>query len=145
MLGRTAKWLRMLGIDTFYDNKAMDADLKKLCLGEKRVLLTKDVALHDAMPAGTSRLVEAVHPRQQLEEIVAVFHLDRLALPPRCSVCNGELAVIEKTLVRELVPPFVFGTQSRFQRCLLCKKVYWQGTHLGKISRFIDTIRKASG
>ncbi len=145
MLGRTARWLRMLGVDTFYDNKADDADLKKLCLGESRVLLTKDVALHASMPAGTSRLVDAVHPRQQLEEIVAVYHLDRLTLPPRCSVCNGELATIAKELVKDLVPPFVFRTQGRFQRCALCRKIYWQGTHLGKINRFIDNFRKASG
>ena len=52
MLGRTARWLRMLGFDTFYDNRAGDDDLKELCISENRVLLTKDVALHQAMPAG---------------------------------------------------------------------------------------------
>ncbi|MCX6555043.1 MAG: Mut7-C RNAse domain-containing protein [Candidatus Aminicenantes bacterium] len=145
MLGKTAKWLRMLGVDTFYDNKANDADLQTLCLREVRVLLTKDVALHAAMPAGTSRLVEAVHPREQLREIVSAFHLDRSALPPRCSLCNGELAAIEKEMVGELVPPYVFRTQDLFQRCSQCHKIYWQGTHLGKINKFIENIRKFSG
>ena len=55
MLGRTAKWLRLLGFDAFYDNKAADAALKKLCLEEQRILLTKDMALHESMPAGSSR------------------------------------------------------------------------------------------
>ncbi|MFH2108262.1 MAG: Mut7-C RNAse domain-containing protein [Chrysiogenia bacterium] len=145
MLGRTARWLRMLGFDTFYDNRAGDADLKTLCLGEKRILLTKDAALHESMPVGTSRLVEAVYPRQQLEELVLVFRLDRIILPPRCSLCNGELAVIEKKLIRDLVPPYVFRTQSSFQRCRSCQKTYWQGTHLGKISKFLENIRKVSG
>jgi len=145
MLGRTARWLRMLGLDTFYDNKADDAELKALCLREDRVLLTKDMALHGSMPVGTSRLVHAVHPRQQLEEIVAFFRLERFPLPSRCSVCNGELAAIGKDLVRERVPPFVFRTQNRFQCCRQCKKIYWQGTHIGKISRFIEAFRKASG
>ncbi len=135
----------MLGCDTFYDNKADDADLKKLCLAESRVLLTKDMALHQSMPAGTSRLVEAVYPRQQLEELVTVFRLDRVALPPRCSVCNGELAAIGKESVRDRVPPYVFRTQARFQRCGQCQKIYWQGTHTGKITRFIENIRKACG
>jgi len=142
MLGRTARWLRMLGIDTFYDNKADDADLKKLCLGEARVLLTKDVKLHGLMPAGTSRLVGAVHPRQQLEEIVAFFHLDRIALPPRCSLCNGELAAVPKESIRDLVPPFVFRTQADFQRCCQCQKIYWQGTHLAKINLFLKNVGK---
>ncbi|MBE0665155.1 MAG: Mut7-C RNAse domain-containing protein [Candidatus Aminicenantes bacterium] len=145
MLGRTARWLRMLGFDTFYDNRAGDDALKKLCLEENRVLLTKDVALHKAMPAGGSRLVEAVYPRQQLEEIISVFHLEQFTLPPRCSLCNGELAAIEKELIRDLVPPYVFRTQSSFQRCQSCQKIYWQGTHLGKISKFFENIRKGSG
>ncbi len=145
MLGRTARWLRLLGFDTFYDNKADDADLKKLCLGESRILLTKDIALHQSMPAGTSRLVEAVYPRQQMEELMAVFRLDRFTLPPRCTLCNGELMAIEKELVEGLVPPYVFLTQSSFQRCENCRKTYWAGTHLGKIARFVESIRKVSG
>ena len=145
MLGRTAKWLRMLGFDAFYDNKAADADLKKLCLEGNRVLLTKDVALHESMPPGTSRLVGAVHTRELLAEIVGAFRLDRFALPPRCSLCNGELAAIEKEAVRDLVPPYVFRTQSSFQRCGRCHKIYWPGTHLGKIVRVCDMFKKASG
>jgi hypothetical protein len=144
MLGKTAKWLRMLGFDTFYSNKAGDGELKDLCLKENRVLLTKDVALHEAMTIGTSRLIEAVHPRQQLEEIVAVFHLDRFALPPRCSLCNGQLTAIEKTLIKDLVPPYVFSAQTSFQRCSQCAKIYWPGTHLIKINQFMEKINKPS-
>ena len=145
MLGRTARWLRLLGFDTFYDNRAGDDALKQLCLQEDRVLLTKDVALHQAMPAGASRLVEAVYPRQQLEETMTVFRLDRFSLPPRCTVCNGGLAAIDKALVRDLVPAYVFRTQSTFQRCGQCQKIYWRGTHFGKITKFIENIRKVSG
>ncbi len=145
MLGSTAKWLRLLGFDTFYDNHADDADLKKLCREQARVLLTKDVALHESMPAGCSRRVEAVYPRQQLEEIVSAFRLEHFTLPPRCPVCNGELASIAKELVRDLVPPFVFRTQPHFQRCSRCRKIYWPGTHLRKITDRIGLVRKASG
>ena len=142
MLGKTAKWLRMLGFDTFYDNHASDDNLKIFCRNQNRILLTKDVALHKAMSTGTSSLVAAVYPRQQLEEIVAVFHLDRFTLPPRCSLCNGELAAIDKTLIKALLPPYVFRTQSSFQRCGICQNIYWPGTHLAKIRLFIEKIRK---
>jgi len=145
MLGRTAKWLRMLGFNVFYDNKAADADLKKLCLEENRVLLTKDVALHESMPHGSSRLVAAVHTREQLAEVVSSFRLDRFALHPRCSLCNGALVPVQKESVQDWVPPYVFRTQSAFQRCCLCRKVYWPGTHLGKIVQVCRMIRKASG
>jgi uncharacterized protein len=145
MLGRTAKWLRMLGFDTYYDNRAGDEELKQLCLRESRVLLTKDVALHQAMPAGSSRLVGSVHPRQQLVELAAALRLDRFTLPPRCSLCNGELAAIGKDPVKGLVPPYVFRTQGSFQRCGRCHKIYWPGTHLGKIVQALEMIRKSSG
>jgi hypothetical protein len=142
MLGRTARWLRMLGFDTFYDNRAEDAGLKELCFREKRVLLTKDVALHRLMPAGTSRLVEAVHLRPQLEEIVCFFNLGRFALPRRCSLCNGVLAAVDKQSLQEMVPPYVYCTQSSFQRCACCRKIYWPGTHQLKITLFLEKIKK---
>ncbi|MCU0236641.1 MAG: Mut7-C RNAse domain-containing protein [Acidobacteria bacterium] len=143
MLGSTARWLRMMGIDTFYDNQAADADLKRLCLEEKRILLTKDAALHGSMPVGTSRRVEAVHTREQLREIAGAFQLVRFILPPRCSLCNGELAALGKDAVEGLVPSYVFRSQQVFQRCSRCARIYWPGTHLAKISDFIAAVRNA--
>jgi hypothetical protein len=145
MLGRTARWLRMLGFDTFYDNKAEDEELKKLCLGESRVLLTKDVALHESLPAAGSHLVRAVRPLQQLEEIAAVFGLARFSLPCRCSLCNGELLPVAKEQVSGQVPAYVFRTQEAFQRCGGCAKLYWPGTHAGGIARLTGVVRNACG
>jgi len=145
MLGRTARWLRMLGFDTYYDNRAADPFLKDLCLGENRVLLTKDVALHQAMPAGSSRLIAAVYPRPQLQEIVGLFGLNRFSLPPRCSLCNGELDSIEKEMAKDRVPPYVFRTQNRFQRCRGCLKIYWPGSYLATISLFLEHFGKSGG
>jgi uncharacterized protein with PIN domain len=96
------------------------------------------------MPAGSSRLVECVHTRQQLVEIASALRLGRFTLPPRCSLCNGELAAIEKERLRDLVPPYVFRTQDSFQRCTLCRKVYWPGTHLDRIVQVCEMIRKAA-
>jgi uncharacterized protein with PIN domain len=144
MLGKTAKWLRMLGFDTFYDNKAGDDSLKQLCLQENRVLLTRDTLLQQSMPPKSSYLVMQNLPRQQLAEISHIFGLAKFQLQPRCSVCNGELLAIEKTQIGEKVPPYVFTTQSNFSQCLQCQRIYWPGTHLAKIVKFIETIGKLS-
>jgi uncharacterized protein with PIN domain len=144
MLGRTARWLRLLGFDVLYDNRAEDAGLKRLALAQERVLLTKDRELHGLMPRGSSRLVEAVPTRQQLEEIAAAFHLQRFALPPRCPLCNGELEAAARDSLRGRVPPYVFRTQESFQRCRRCAKIYWPGTHLSRIQRFIGAVREAA-
>lgn len=145
MLGRTARWLRLLGFDTYYDNRAADDGLRDLCRAETRILLTQDVALHESLPAAGSRLVRAVHPLQQLEEIAAAFGLGRFSLPCRCSLCNGALRTVGKEQVSGRVPPYVFGTQEAFQRCERCGKLYWPGTHAAGIARLSGVVRKACG
>jgi hypothetical protein len=144
MLGKTARWLRMLGFDTFYDNRASDADLKELCNKENRVLLTRDTMLHQSMAAESSYLVLQNLPRQQLAEISRIFGLAKFKLQPRCSVCNSELFAIEKIQIREKVPPYVFNSQSNFSQCRQCQRIYWPGTHLAKINLFIEKIKKLS-
>jgi len=144
MLGKTAKWLRILGFDTFYDNRADDHFLQDFCRNENRILLTRDTLLQQSMPPESSYLVVQNLPRQQLAEINRIFELTKFKLQPRCSVCNGELVAIEKTQIREKVPPYVFSTQSNFSHCLQCQRIYWPGTHIVKIVKFIETIGKLS-
>ncbi len=45
MLGRLAKWLRILGFDVLYFPKAEDRDLLEISRREGRVLLTRDTGL----------------------------------------------------------------------------------------------------
>ncbi len=137
MLGKTARWLRLLGFDTFYANDAGDDFLHALAIREGRFLLTRDHGLHRRMPEGGSHLVAADRPRQQLPEIVSRFHLDRFRLPPRCSLCNGTLAAVTRDFVEARVPPFVWATQPAFSRCDGCGQLYWPGTHAARIRREI--------
>src|SRR3990170_7345169 len=45
MLGRLAKWLRILGYDTAYRRNIRDAELIRLSLAECRMILTRDTRL----------------------------------------------------------------------------------------------------
>jgi uncharacterized protein len=42
MLGRLARWLRVLGFDTTYDDAIADSVLVELAKAEDRILLTRD-------------------------------------------------------------------------------------------------------
>jgi len=42
MLGKVARWLRMLGYDTKYFNAMSDDEILKVASEEKRILLTRD-------------------------------------------------------------------------------------------------------
>ena len=45
MLGRLAKWLRILGYDTAYIRNIRDTELIRLSLAEFRMILTRDTRL----------------------------------------------------------------------------------------------------
>ena len=47
----------------------------------------------------------------------------------RCPECNTTLADLAHEAARDLVPPYVWNTQTEFRRCPGCGRVYWKGTH----------------
>jgi uncharacterized protein with PIN domain len=129
MLGTLAKWLRLLGYDTAYDNVAADAELARRARSEGRVLLTRDRELAGRRGLRTV-LVQSEVLEEQVQEVQAA-----LGPPPdpalsRCAVCNTELESIAPADVASRVPPYVLWTQSDFRRCPGCGRVYWPGTHV---------------
>jgi len=141
MLGKLAKWLRVLGFDTLYLNKAEDRELLRLARREKRVLLTKD---HDLLRAaeGLPRLfIESDDWPEQLAQVLDAFKL-RVRVRPhsRCLRCNVELKKIPKRLARNLVAPFVFEKSRSFAICPSCGRVFWPGSHFEDMDQKISRI-----
>jgi len=129
MLGRLAKWLRLLGYDTAYDNAATDPELAHQARAENRVLLTRDREL-SARRGLRTLLIESEVLEEQVHEVQ-----NALGPPPhpslsRCAVCNAALEPVSPEEVADRVPPYVRRNQSDFQRCPGCGRVYWPGTHL---------------
>jgi hypothetical protein len=139
MLGRLAKWLRLLGYDTRYDNSADDLSLLRAAQAEGRVLLTRDRAL------ARQRGVKAIWIETQdlLEQIRQVRQA--VGLPPdgsltRCAICNVRLEPIDKAGVESRVPPYVLQTQEEFYHCPQCDRVYWAATHVERMQEVIRTL-----
>ncbi len=129
MLGRLAKWLRLLGYDTAYDNTAADPELARRARLEGRVLLTRDHQLSNRRGL-RALLIRSERLEEQVQEVQ-----DALGPPPRppfsrCAVCNGVLEPVSPAEVADRVPPYVLKTQSEFHRCLGCDRIYWPGSHL---------------
>jgi len=129
MLGRLAKWLRLLGYDTAYDNTASDHELARRARAERRILLTRDREL--AERRGLRTLL--IHS-EALEEQVRQVQ-EALGPPPgpplsRCAVCNAVLEPVSAEAIAGRVPPYVLRTQSAFRRCPGCGRIYWPGSHL---------------
>jgi uncharacterized protein with PIN domain len=132
MLGRLARWLRALGLDTLYFRDASDARLLAIALRERRHLLTRDAALAARAGAG-GLLVRADTLEGQLREVVQRYRVTTRGPLSRCLECNGELGRRRPVEVQDRVPPYTFATQREFWECGGCCRVYWAGTHAERI------------
>jgi len=128
MLGRLAKWLRILGYDTAYDPRLDDNELVRRARAEGRWLLTRDHELAERRGVH-SLLVESEHLLPQLMQVRS--HLGRAKGRPfsRCPVCNTPLEKVSSEEVQGRVPQFILQSHRRFRRCPSCDRIYWPGTH----------------
>lgn len=139
MLGRLAKWLRLLGYDTAYDNAATDPELARRARAEERVLLTRDHELAARRGLDTL-LIESEDLEEQVHEV-----WEGLGPPPapplsRCAVCNGILEPVSPAEIADHVPPYVLRTQAEFHRCSGCGRIYWPGSHVEEMRDQIDKL-----
>jgi len=127
MLGRLAKWLRLAGYDTAYWRDGSDEELMVAARAEGRLILTRDHQLAGRRGVW-ALLVHAETLDAQIIEVRAA--LGGAAQPcTRCPECNASLADLPYAAAADLVPPYVWRTQTQFRRCPDCGRVYWKGTH----------------
>ncbi len=134
MVGRLAKWLRAFGYDVTYHPFAEDAQLTAWAREKDAILLTRDTML--ARRKGL-RIIFVKDDRleDQLRQVAEETPLDLSQARPltRCLVCNHLLEPAPRETVRARVPPYVYATQDHFMRCPSCRRIYWRGTHAGRI------------
>ena len=127
MLGRLARWLRLMGYDAAYYRTGSDEELARQARAEGRLILTRDRGLAGRRGVW-ALLVSAEDIDGQIAEVRAVLGGEPEPFS-RCPECNGQLAGLAREAARELVPPYVWQTQQTFKRCPDCRRVYWKGTH----------------
>jgi uncharacterized protein len=136
MLGRLARWLRAIGLDTAYEVAAEDRDLVRRAWQEGRVLLTRDRRLPREWTVPAVYLPEPEVPIEQLAEVVEGFDLDwRAGMFTRCLVCNTPFQPAPETLIQERVPHRVRRHRTRFARCPVCDQLFWEGSHTERMRR----------
>lgn len=144
MLGRLARWLRLLGYDAAYDAEIGDWELLSRCRRESRILLTRDQSIIKRWQVGRgwvrTVLLKGDLLAEQVSELEAA--VDLTAAMPRCPVCNRPLHGLDRDAAKEKVPPYVFQTQTEFQTCMTCGRVYWKATHWQEIEKVRRRLRK---
>lgn len=128
MLGRLARWLRILGHDVAYGPHLSGRTLVERARRERRLLLTRDTRLLRDPHLPPHVFITSDHHREQLRQLAGVVPLGGDFLG-RCLDCNRALEAVPRDDVRAAVPAYVFATQERFQRCPHCGHLYWAATH----------------
>jgi uncharacterized protein len=138
-LGRLASLLRLVGFDSLYRNDFDDPELAQLSRDEKRILLTRDRNLLKRNIVTHGYFVRSNLPRDQLSEVIHRMDLYNSLQPfKRCMRCNGVLNPIEKDLVLERIPIATAEYCNDFHICDFCGRLYWKGSHYGKLKQIIQ-------
>jgi uncharacterized protein with PIN domain len=133
MLGRLAKWLRILGQDVIYGPHLTGYGLIRAARAENRMILTRDRRLKKKQPP-EFLFIESDHYREQIRQVVDACGLTiGESTFTRCLECNSVLQPRPKEMVEKIVPPYVFSTQEKFSWCAQCRRVYWPATHHQKM------------
>jgi uncharacterized protein with PIN domain len=129
MLGKLAKWLRIIGQNVIYGQHLSGYGLIHAARQENRLILTRDRKLRRQQPPDFL-FIESDHYRDQLRQVIRACHLNPLARAfTRCLECNVVLEARSKPSVERIVPPYVLATQENFSCCPKCRRVYWPATH----------------
>ena len=140
MLGRLAKWLRVLGCDVIYGPHLTGYGLIRAARAEQRLILTRDRRLKQKQPPEFI-FIESDHYREQLLQVMGECGIEPGGkLFSRCLQCNTSLQIRTKESVEQLVPAYVFATQERFSWCPRCRRVYWPATHQQKMVAELENM-----
>jgi len=132
MVGKLARWLRILGYDVLYNNRFEDDEILQLAGAQGRIVLTRDVELHQR--AARSLLIENDDYQIQVRQVIDACGLKEASLFTRCAECNTMLVETNREAVFLKVPPYVYLTQKHFAQCPACDRVYWRGSHADGIA-----------
>jgi uncharacterized protein with PIN domain len=139
-----ARWLRFLGFDAALAEGWSDQRVVETAQMEHRLLLTRDRELAARLPASAVLRLEANATRPQLLEVLRkVSWPARTSWFERCVKCNLLLEEMPADKARasgQLPPSRIVVEGERFRRCGACGRVYWQGSHYERVTRYLEGV-----
>ena len=140
-LGRLARYLRLLGLDTLYRNNYTDDEVANISQQQHRIILTRDRRLLLRKIISHGLFVRAVQPREQAREVIARLDLHRNIKPfTRCTHCNAVLHSVEKQRIEHHLQPKTRQYYHQFLQCPDCGQIYWRGSHYERAQRLIREL-----
>ena len=147
MLGNIAKKLRLLGYDTKYSSDIDDQQLCKISKEDNRILISKDMELVNRAIKEkiSSLLIENYSETEQFLEIFKNLKINNLRISgdkARCPRCNSLTNLIDKENIDNVIPDRILEYHKKFWQCKSCNQIYWEGTHIKKLKKFVDDLNE---
>jgi uncharacterized protein with PIN domain len=147
MVGRLARWLRVLGYDTLYTRKGIDSPLVVRAYKEDRIILTRCSKIYKKIGPERAVFIHFDNFRNQVSEVIDALNLkfDSNIFLSRCLECNLLLIPLPREEAQTKVPPYVFQTIEEFKTCPQCSKIFWSGTHIEEMRKLITAFWEKKG
>ncbi len=143
-LGKLARNLRLIGLDTLYDNTFSDREIVSIARAQKRIILTRDVGLLKHKDVNHGYWVRVTSPANQIIEVINKFDLISAIDPfSICLECNGKIDPVKKEDIADDLLPRTRDLFDEFYQCQNCGKIYWKGSHYEKMLKTITRLKKS--
>ncbi|MCM8775761.1 MAG: Mut7-C ubiquitin/RNAse domain-containing protein [Candidatus Omnitrophica bacterium] len=141
-LGKLARYLRLCGFDTVYQNDFTDKEIIRLATKMRGLVLTRDLGLLKHKTLKLGYWLRSTAPKEQLREVLKKFFLHSRIRPFRiCLECNERLrSVIKKDIVSK-IPPRTRRYFNVFRECPQCHRIYWKGSHYERMRELLTDLR----
>ena len=136
MLGRLARYLRIMGYDTMYPNLGIsDTELMEISRKEGRILLSRDKQLCGRYKK--SIFIDSDKIDEQIKQVTTIEKPKRELLFSRCAVCNGILVKGAGNCREEYDP----RKKESVYHCPDCGRCFWEGTHSQNILTKLESLK----
>ena len=140
-LGKLARYLRMLGYSSYYDNKFTDEEIITLAERERCIILTRDKELLKHKSITHGYFVRSNKAVEQLIEVLSRLDLKRSIRPFRiCLKCNEKIIPVSKDEIQNRLDVNTKIFYNEFYSCSGCGRIYWKGSHYERMVRFIKAL-----
>lgn len=138
MLGKLAKWLRIMGYDTYYRSFYREMEIENLT-DERRIFITRNRSLSEKYTKAIFLHSDLVGDQLMEMKYLGYIDEDRTKWFSICSRCNQRLAWTLPEKAEKNIPEYIFYQNvSNMRFCQACGRYYWPGSHKKRILQQLE-------
>ena len=140
-LGDIVKYMRVLGLDLYYDPLLSTREIIEISKRENRVILTKSRKLLKFKDVSHGIFICPGTTTEQIRRIIDYLDIkDNIKPFSRCLGCNTRLDIVLKEKILDRIPPKTKEFCNEYVQCQSCDKIYWKGTHFINMQKVVRQI-----